>query len=261
MQEGCWSRCGASRRGARWARWVRHRHTHLRASHSLERHTAVLLTSPTHKRRAPSFGSQSPSIRRPVSTQPRCGGPFLTRVPVCTLIHGPAWASSPSIWTSVHGQHHSSRGSKTFTYHVWGASCMLPHLPLKLLHFHPSHPTPPRTRIRRKRALPPSGAPLIIVTPSPGSRLTHKQKTYRKQGECHQYRATHLRSLKTLTLSDLLAWSQTWTRRKSNPRALMRTNEGEHCRLWALQQPWPRVPPASNPLARLREPPSLSPRR
>ena len=86
-------------------------------------------------------------------------------------------------------QHHSSRGSKTFTYHAWGASCMLPHLPFNFLntfHFHPyplshRHLTPPRVRIRRvEKALPLSGVSRKTVAPSLGSRQMRKQKTCRK---------------------------------------------------------------------------------
>src|SRR5712691_5306023 len=43
---------------------------------------------------------------------------------VRALIHGPAWASSPSIRTPISDQIHCSRGSKTSTYHVWAASRM-----------------------------------------------------------------------------------------------------------------------------------------
>src|SRR5712691_1111996 len=127
---------------------------------------AALPTSQTHKRRAPPFGSQSPTIRRPVAVQLGRGGPFLTRVPVCALIHGPTWASSPFIQTPVEGQHHCSRERKTSTYRVWAASRMLPNQHLKIPHhrFHPyplfrHHLTPSRTRIRRERALPLSGVP------------------------------------------------------------------------------------------------------
>ena len=43
---------------------------------------------------------------------------------VRALIHGPAWASSPSIRTPISDQIHCSRGSKTSAYHVWAASRM-----------------------------------------------------------------------------------------------------------------------------------------
>jgi len=75
----------------------------------------------------------------------------------------PNWALSSSIRISISGQHHSSRGSKTFTYHVWGASCMLPHLPLNFSHFHPHYLTPSRARIRRERGRALNGAPSTSV--------------------------------------------------------------------------------------------------
>ena len=103
------------------------------------------------------------------------------------------------------------RGSKTFTYHARGASCMLPHQPLKYFpHFHP-HPYLLRrylTRIRRvekalspngapptstlnagsrptcraEKALPSSGAPPKPVAPIPGNHPI-RMKSCRNQGE------------------------------------------------------------------------------
>jgi len=72
----------------------------------------ALLISATRKRKAPSHGSQNPSIpiRRPVSACIRRGGLFLTRVLKRALIRGPAWVSSSSIRTAVSGEHHSTRG-------------------------------------------------------------------------------------------------------------------------------------------------------
>ena len=166
---------------------------------------------PNPQRQAPSFGSQHPLFRRPVSARIRCRGLSPTRVLVCALICGPAWAPSPSIQTSVLGQYHSLRGSKTFTYHVWGASCMLPYLPLNIFHYHPyppfHHLTLLHARIRHmEKALPLSSAPSKTVPiPNPQNHLTHMAKVCRKQGECHQYWATHLHFQKTLTLSDFLA--------------------------------------------------------
>src|SRR6266581_6806135 len=90
--------------------------------------------------------------------------------------------------------------------------------------------------------------------------------TWRNQGE-HQHWTTHLCSIsivaapETLTVLGSHGRSQTRTRERSNPRALTRTNEGGRCRSWALHQPWPREPPASNRLARLKKPPPLSTRR
>src|SRR5260221_5541643 len=64
-----------------------------------------------------------------------------------------------------------------------------------------------------------------------------------------------------LIVLGLYARSWTRTQGESNPRALTRMNKGECYRSQALHQSWPRKPPASNPLARLREPLPLSPRR
>ena len=41
----------------------------------------------------------------------------------------------------------------------------------------------------------------------------------------------------------------------------VRTNKGEWCQSRVLHQPWPKEPPASDPLARLRQPAPLGPRR
>ena len=174
---------------------TRHRRRHLRARRPSERRMAALLTSPTRRRKAPPLGSQISMTRRPVAAQLWRGGPFLTRVLVRTPIRGPTWASSLSIRIPAPGQHHSSRGSKTFTYDVWGASCMLPHLPLKILHFHPfRHLTPPRVRTRRvEKALPLSGASSkTIPVPDLGSRPIRMPKTCGKQGERCQHWATYL---------------------------------------------------------------------
>ena len=100
---------------------------------------AILLTLPTCKHRAPPLGSQCLSFQRLMSTCIRHGGLSLTRVLVYAPIHGPIWALSSSIQISISGQHHNSRGSKTLTYYLWGASCMLPHLPLNTFH-HPHSP-------------------------------------------------------------------------------------------------------------------------
>jgi len=122
--------------------------------------------------------------------------------------------------------------------------------------------TPSRARIRCvEKALPLSGAPPRTDVLSLRSHRARMKKTCRKQGECHPYWATHLRSLRTLTLSGLRTWPRMRTLGKSNPRASTRTNEGERCRSRALHQPWPKELPASDPLARLRQPPPLSPRR
>src|SRR5712691_7564959 len=100
--------------------------THTRGQ---DAHRRGIWLSPTCKCRAPPLGSQSPTIRRPVSAHIRHGSPFLTRVPMCTLTHGPARTSSPSIRIPISGQQHSSRGSKTYSYHVREASCTLPICP------------------------------------------------------------------------------------------------------------------------------------
>lgn len=122
----------------------------------LERRTAALLTSPTRKCRAPPFGSQGLTIRRAVSAQLRRGGLSPTSVLMCALVHGPAWVSSPLFQTPVQGQHHSSRRSKTFSYQVWAASCMLLHLSSNSFHSNSyplfrRHLTPSRERIRWER--------------------------------------------------------------------------------------------------------------
>ena len=128
------------------------------------------------------------------------------------------------------------------------------------------HSTPLHVRIRHvEKALPPSGAPPKTAAPNSGSRWTCILKSWRNQGE-RQYQATHLSleimaALETSTILGPHARSQTWTRRESNVRTLMRMNKGEHCRSWALHQPWPKEPLASDLLARLRQPPPLSPRR
>jgi len=178
----------------------------MRARHPLERRTAILLISLTYKHRAPSFWSQHLLFRRPMSMCIRHGGPSSTRVLVHTLIRGPAQALSSSIWIPVSGQHYSSRGSKTSTYHVWGASCMLPYQPLKIsnLYHYPyplfhCHLTPLHARIpHAEKASPLSGVPLKPIALSPQNCLTHMAEICRKQGECHQYWATYLCSLKTL---------------------------------------------------------------
>ena len=55
---------------------------------------------------------------------------------VRALVRGLARVSSSSIRTPISGQYYCSRGGKTFSYHVLGASSMLPHVPLKLSRFH-----------------------------------------------------------------------------------------------------------------------------
>jgi len=97
-------------------------------------------------------------------------------------------------------------------------------LPLPPLH---CHLTPSRARICRvEKALPPSGAPPRTVVLGLRSYRACTKKTCRKQGECHPYWATHLCSLKTLTLLGLRVWSRMRTLGKSNPHALTRMNEG-----------------------------------
>ena len=135
---------------------------HSRVTHLLEERMPALLTFPTCKHRAPSFGGQSPLNPWPGSMHTRHRGPFLIRVPVCAPIHGPAQVLSLSIWMPIQGQHHNSRGSKISTHQVGATSCMLYHLPLKTTHrhFHPFHLTPSCTRIHQERVPPPNGAPL-----------------------------------------------------------------------------------------------------
>jgi len=123
--------------------------------------------------------------------------------------------------------------------------------------------TPSHARIRcMEKVLPPSGVrSMTVPIPNPRNCLTRMAKVCRKQGECHQYWTTHLHSWKTLTLSDFLAQTRKWMLGESNPRASMRMNEGERRCSWVLHQPWPRIPSASDPLTRLRQPAPLSPRR
>jgi len=92
--------------------------------------------------------SQNLSIRRPVSARIRRRGLFSTRVPVCTLVRGPARMSSSLIWTSISGQHHCSKGSKTLTHHVWAASSMLHNQP----QFSSFSPFPPSDTLARQFA-------------------------------------------------------------------------------------------------------------
>jgi len=67
-----------------------------------------------------------------------------------------------------------------------------------------------RENLSRGEGAAPSGAPPKAFVLGPRSHRARVKKT-RKQGECHQYRATHLRSPKTLTFSDLMAWPRTRT--------------------------------------------------
>ena len=69
------------------------------------------------------------------------------------------------------------------------------------------------------------------------------------------------RSLRVVIVLGLHLRSRTRMRGKPNLQALMRTNEGERCRSWALHQSWPEEMLALNPLTTLRKPSPLSPRR
>src|SRR5712691_377622 len=114
----------------------------------------------------------------------------------------------------------------------------------------------PRARIRRVEKLPPPNA--VAINPR-----TRMLKTWKNQGE-RGYWTAHLSSMaapEILIVLSLYARSRTRTQGESNPRALTRMNKGECYRSQALHQSWPRKPPASNPLARLREPLPLSQRR
>ena len=104
--------------------------------------------------------------------------------------------------------------------------------------------------------------PLKTTTLKPQSPRTRMVKTCRKRSIISIGRLTYsLADPETLTIFDLYAQSRTPMRGRLNGRALMRTNEGEPCRLWALHQPWSGEPPASSLPAGLREPPPLCPRR
>ena len=140
--KGHWSHFGARNHSAWRARWAWHWCRHIRARYLLEMHTAILLTSLTHKGRALPFGSQLLLFWRPMSACIRYRGLSPMRVLMHTPICGPTLALSPSIQTSISGQHHSSREGRAFTYNIWGASCMLPYQPLKNLYLY-FHPHPP----------------------------------------------------------------------------------------------------------------------
>ena len=177
-----------------------------------ERRMGALLTSPNRKHRAPPFGTWSLSIRRPRFVLTRRRGLLLTRVLVHTLIHGPAWASPPSSWTSIQGQHQRLRGSKSSTYRVWGASSMPPRRPLQLFHFHPQSPFDTHARLRWERALAPDGAALTSAL-SPGSRPTYMLKAWTNQRERQNW-TTHLSSIaapETLIVLGLHSRSRTRT--------------------------------------------------
>src|SRR5712691_11269170 len=66
----------------------------------------------------------------------------------------PNWVSSSSIRISISGQHHSSRGSKAFMYHVLESELhAAPSAPqFFLFRFHPHYLTPSRARICWERA-------------------------------------------------------------------------------------------------------------
>jgi hypothetical protein len=74
----------------------------------MERRRAALLACPTHRRRVPGFGSQSPTIRE---------GLLLLKGCLCApCAMEPAQASSTSIWTPLLGQHTApGEGEYSFT--------------------------------------------------------------------------------------------------------------------------------------------------
>ncbi len=221
--------------------------------------------------RPPDPQTQGSTIREPESDDPKARvRAHQARMPV--LDEGartrpdPAWASSSSIRTPVHGQQHRSRGRKTFTYHVWGASCMLPHLPLKNppSSFSP-FPSPLDTLVRNLSCGEGAATERRATEdcrPEPSKPLKSQPESLQEVG------VVPLVPGDSPALPDdidphpfgLAAWSWTRMREKLNARAVTRTNEGERCQSWALHQPWPRVPPASNSLARLKEPSPLRPR-
>jgi len=132
-----------------------------------------------------------------MSMQPRRGGPSLTGVATCALIHGPNWASSSSIWIPVQGQHHHSRGSKTHSYHAQGASSMLPHVFHKSPSFPPCpsmchHVTPLCARTSREWAPRPNSA--TDMRPECWKLPDLRVEDLEKSGE-YQHRTTHLSSL------------------------------------------------------------------
>jgi len=227
---------------------------------------AVLPASSTRKGKAPSFGSQHPPFRRPESVCIRRGGPSLTRVLVCALIRGPTWASSSSIRIPVSGQHYSSRGSKTLTYHLWGASCMLPHQPLKYFHHFRSHPHPPFHRhLTPLHANSPRGEGAATERRVIEDRPRPEPPKPPKPHEVMQEAGGALLTLgNILTPPEIIdpfevaCAAENADAEEVEPPGFDAYKRGGV--LQAQHQPWPKEPPASNPLARLREPWPLGPR-
>src|SRR5712691_1894501 len=119
---------------------------------------AVLLT---RRRRAPPFGSQSPTIRRPASARIRRGCPFLTRALVRTPIQlGCRHHRSGHLFMVSN----TGRGGEKLSRTMCGerAACC-PICPSKTPHlrFHPFHHrlTPSCATCRVEKALQPSGVP------------------------------------------------------------------------------------------------------
>lgn len=104
-----------------------------------------------------AWGPTSNDPKGPVSARIWCRCPFLTRVPQCGRCHCQSECLFRVSNTARGGAKHNS-------YHVRGASSMLPHVSHTISFFLPCpstchHLTPSRTRIRRERAPPPNGAP------------------------------------------------------------------------------------------------------
>jgi hypothetical protein len=79
---------------------------------------------------------------------PSCGGLSPKRSLVCVTIHGPTWASLSPAQMPVQKHQYCSRGSKTSSYHSWGASNMLRFVPLN----HSTHPRPSSCHYHLKRS-------------------------------------------------------------------------------------------------------------
>ena len=99
--EGSRSRSQARDPDVQRARRARHRRTPERASRPSERRMAAHLAFPVRKRWVQPFGSQSPLIRRLLSSCIRRAGLSPTGVPERALTRSPAQTSSPPICLPV----------------------------------------------------------------------------------------------------------------------------------------------------------------
>ena len=165
----------------------------------------ALLTSPNRKHRAPLFGSWSLSIRRSLSVRARrrLGGLLLTKVLVRALIHGPAWASSPSSWHQAGQLFKASIHARREVKHRLTAcgqrAVCRTNDPSNVFDFTltPCSITTWRPRTQdsagRGRALHPNGAARTSAL-NAGSRSTSVINTWTNQGE-RRYWTAHLSSI------------------------------------------------------------------